>query len=192
MGNPYKTRMTFVIIPMDPKFEVVAQNAQVNFPELTMAPGFSRQVIVTFRIPAPQKERTIGVCVQPKNLDSTVLPRVCGTYTGKLSALAADGILLPSPPVGAGRRGCHHHLGRGALQPVDQLVGRYLDFGVAGGDLDSYTYPSQNAGGQSAIGYARIIVPLGAAPKRLDCSRLYDLEIARLKAEIQMLKVGLQ
>ena len=84
VGNPYKTRMTFMIVPMDPKFEVVAQNAEVNFPELTMAPGFSRQVIVTFRIPAPQKERTIGVCVQPKDLESTVLPRVCGTYTGKL------------------------------------------------------------------------------------------------------------
>jgi len=84
VGNPYKTRMTFVIIPMDPKFQVVAQDAQVNFPELTMAPGFSRQVIVTFKIPAPRKERTIGVCVQPKDLESTVLPRVCGTYTGKL------------------------------------------------------------------------------------------------------------
>ena len=84
VGNPYKTRMTFVIIPMDPKFEAVAQDAQVNFPELTMAPGFSRQVIVTFRIGPSRKERTIGVCVQPKDLESTVLPRVCGTYTGKL------------------------------------------------------------------------------------------------------------
>ena len=45
---------------------------------------------------------------------------------------------------------------------------------------------------QSAIGYARIVIPLGSTPKRLDCSRLYDLEIQRLKAEIQMLKVGLQ
>ena len=27
----------------------------------------------------------------------------------------------------------------------------------------------------------RIIVPLGPSPKRLDCARLYDLEIARLK-----------
>jgi hypothetical protein len=70
--------------------------------------------------------------------------------------------------------------------------GGYLDFGVAGGDLSSYTTPGTTPGDQSAIGYARIIVPLGAAPKRLDCSRLYDLEIARLKAEIEMLKVGLE
>ena len=70
--------------------------------------------------------------------------------------------------------------------------GGYLDFGVAGGDLDTYATPSPSSGNQSAIGYARIIIPIGQAPKRIDCSQLYDLEIARLKAEIQMLKVGLQ
>ena len=84
VGNPYKQRMTFLIIPMDPKFRVVATEAQVNFPEITMAPGTTRQVIVTFKIDAVRKERTIGVCVQPKDLPGTVLPRVCGTYTGKL------------------------------------------------------------------------------------------------------------
>ncbi len=84
VGNPYAVRMTFSVIPMDPKFTVVAKDAQVNFPELTMAPGVKRQVIVTFRIDPQQKERTIGVCVQPKAAIGTVLPRVCGTYTGKL------------------------------------------------------------------------------------------------------------
>ena len=69
--------------------------------------------------------------------------------------------------------------------------GGYLDFGVAGGDLSNYTTPGIETG-QSAIGYARIIVPLGPSPKRLDCARLYDLEIERLKAEIEMLKVGLE
>jgi hypothetical protein len=83
VGNPYPTRMTFLVLPMDPKFRVAAADAEVNFPELTLAPNSARQVIVTFRI-GPSKERTIGVCVQPKDLESTVLPRVCGTYTGKL------------------------------------------------------------------------------------------------------------
>ena len=70
--------------------------------------------------------------------------------------------------------------------------GGYLDFGVAGGDLSTTTTSGTAPGPQSAIGYARIVIPLGTTPKRLDCSRLYDLEIQRLKAEIQMLKVGLQ
>jgi hypothetical protein len=70
--------------------------------------------------------------------------------------------------------------------------GGYLDFGVAGGDLSNYNVPGADPGQQSAIGYARIIVPLGSAPKRLDCARLYDLEINRLNAEIEKLRVGLE
>jgi hypothetical protein len=54
--------------------------------------------------------------------------------------------------------------------------GGYLDFGIAGGDLSNYTSAS-SPGSNSAIGYARIIVPLGVSPKRLDCSELYDLEL---------------
>lgn len=84
VGNPYRTRMTFRILPMDPKFKVAALDAAVNFPEITMAPGTTRQVIVTFRIDPRIKERTIGVCVQPKQIEGTVMPRVCGTYTGRL------------------------------------------------------------------------------------------------------------
>jgi hypothetical protein len=84
VGNPYQAKMTFLVIPMDPKFTTLAADAEVNFPEITMAPGMKRQVIVTFKIDPALKERTIGVCVQPKNLDSPILPRVCGTYTGRL------------------------------------------------------------------------------------------------------------
>ena len=83
VGNPYSGRMSFDIIPMDPKFAVAAADAEVNFPTLTMAPGTTRQIIVTFKINPPRKERTIGVCVQPRDLAGTVQPRVCGTYTGR-------------------------------------------------------------------------------------------------------------
>ena len=89
VGNPYTTKMTFQVIPMDKTFRVAAADAEVNFPELTMAPNTTRQVIVTFKIDPALKERTIGVCVQPKDLAGTVLPRVCGTYTGRL--LSAGG-----------------------------------------------------------------------------------------------------
>lgn len=87
VGNPYSTRMTFLVTPMDLRFEVAAADAAVNFPEITMAPGATRQVIVTFRIDPKVKERTIGVCVQPKSIEGTVMPRVCGTYTGRLHRL---------------------------------------------------------------------------------------------------------
>jgi hypothetical protein len=107
------------------------------------------------------------------------------------ATLAADGILLPSPPVGpGGEDAITTSEGVRCSQSINSSGG-YLDFGVAGGDLSSYSTPG-SPGAQSAIGYARIIVPLGNAPERLDCKELYDLEIARLKAEIEMLKVGLQ
>lgn len=72
--------------------------------------------------------------------------------------------------------------------------GGYLDLGVAGGDLNNYYGYDTNGGSrpQSAVGYARVIIPLGNAPQRLDCSRLYQLEIERLKAEIRMMQVGLE
>lgn len=89
VGNPYPTRMTFLVIPMDAKFKVIAADAVVSAREIRLAPGASRPVIVTFKIDSALKERTIGVCVQPKDLEGTILPRVCGTYTGKL--LSAGG-----------------------------------------------------------------------------------------------------
>lgn len=87
-GNPYQQRMTFVALVMDPGFEHEVDGASVEPAEFRLAPGASRPIIVKFRIPAPQKERTIAVCVLPKDIEGSILPRVCGTYTGRLLARA--------------------------------------------------------------------------------------------------------
>jgi hypothetical protein len=109
---------------------------------------------------------------------------------GAGAAEGADGLLLPSPPVGpGGEDAITTSEGVRCSQSINSSGG-YLDFGIVGGDLSNYA--TSGGAEQSAIGYARIIVPLGASPKRLDCARLYDLEIARLRAEIELLKVGLQ
>lgn len=111
-------------------------------------------------------------------------------------ALAADGLLLPSPPVGpGGEDSITTSEGVRCSQSINSSGG-YLDLGVAGGDL-SNAYGSQwddedEGTPQSAVAYARIILPLGEAPTRLNCARLYELEIQKLKAEIEMLKVGLE
>ena len=111
-------------------------------------------------------------------------------------AWAADGLLLPPPPTGpGGEDSVTTAEGVRCSQSVN-AAGGYLDLGVAGGNLSTYDDPQtlNTTGGptQSAIGYARIIIPLGTVPKRLDCTALYDLEIQRLKQEIEMLKIGLQ
>lgn len=82
VGNPYDDRMTFTITPMNADFTMVAEDAVVRPNEVRLAPGAGRSVTVQFRIGASNKERTIGVCISPKDLEGPVLPRVCGTYTG--------------------------------------------------------------------------------------------------------------
>jgi hypothetical protein len=73
------------MVPMQPDYRTPANNDVVNYPTLTMAPGFSREVIVTFAIDPNQKERTIALCVMPKAIDGPILPRVCGLYTGRMA-----------------------------------------------------------------------------------------------------------
>lgn len=105
--------------------------------------------------------------------------------------MAAEGLLLPPPPVGpGGEDSITTSEGVRCSQSINSNGG-YLDLGVAGGDLTSYynEYTPQQLG---AVGYARIIIPLGSAPSRLDCSQLYQLEIERLKSEIKLLQMGLE
>lgn len=60
--------------------------------------------------------------------------------------------------------------------------GPVFDMGVIGTN-DIYSR-------DSAALYGRITVPLGKKPKRIDCSRLYELEVQRLKLELQMMRAG--
>ncbi|MFC6490539.1 hypothetical protein [Nitratireductor sp. GCM10026969] len=62
--------------------------------------------------------------------------------------------------------------------------GAYVDSGVIGGGLDG-------SSSQTLSAYGRVVVPLGRKPKRLDCDRLYQLELERLRLEVQLLKHGL-
>jgi hypothetical protein len=103
--------------------------------------------------------------------------------------------LLPAPPVGpGGEDSVTTSEGVRCSQSINSNGG-YLDLGIAGGDLSSYysgVDGAPSSAPQSAVGYARVIIPLGQTPKRLDCGRLYELEIQKLKAEIEMMKVGLE
>ncbi len=45
-------------------------------------------------------------------------------------------------------------------------------------------------GGVNVTGYVRLIVPLGSPPKRLDCIRLYEMELQRLRQELTLMKMG--
>lgn len=62
-------------------------------------------------------------------------------------------------------------------------AGAYLDIGVIGNPNSS--------SGKEAAAYGRVVIPLGKKPGRLDCGRLYDLEIERLRMELRMMQMGL-
>jgi hypothetical protein len=85
VGNPYDHRMTFVLVPLMPDYQTPIDGVVVKPAKLTMAPGFSRSVIVSFEIDPTKKERTIALCVMPAALDGPILPRVCGLYTGRMA-----------------------------------------------------------------------------------------------------------
>lgn len=59
--------------------------------------------------------------------------------------------------------------------------GAYFDVGVVGGRSSS----------EGMSTYGRVVIPLGRRPTRLDCARLYALEVERLEMEIRMLKMGI-
>ena len=60
--------------------------------------------------------------------------------------------------------------------------GAYLDVGVIKSNrvLDSGEFAT----------YGRVVIPLGRTPKRLDCARLYELEVERQQMELSLLKMG--
>ena len=88
---------------------------------------------------------------------------------------------LPAPPVAYGQDlvraadgvSCQSAIGSG---------GPYLDVGVTR-STDVFDRGSQAV-------YGRVVMPLGRKPRRVDCTRLYELEIARMKLEVEMLRMG--
>jgi len=60
--------------------------------------------------------------------------------------------------------------------------GAYLDLGVIRGN---------NKSNNDVATYGRVVIPIGRTPKRVDCSRLYELEVERLQLELKLLKMGL-
>ena len=62
--------------------------------------------------------------------------------------------------------------------------GAYIDVGFIGNP-----YQSSQSAGFSA--YGRMVIPLAKKTPRLDCSKLYNLEVARLEMELKLTQMGL-
>ena len=75
-----------------------------------------------------------------------------------------------------------------------------VDFGVMSKSYDDSSMQQPNNpyfGGmqqaqESGMVYARVTIPLGAKKGRVDCNRMYNLEIERMKNENELLRRQLQ
>ncbi|MEQ7872384.1 hypothetical protein ABDK56_00040 [Sphingomonas sp. ASV193] len=63
---------------------------------------------------------------------------------------------------------------------------------ASGSSRQSDSFFPQARDGQQATGYARLTLPLGPRPKRIDCSRIYEMEIARMRREMELLQMAVQ
>lgn len=113
-------------------------------------------------------------------------------------ALATTGVFLPPAPQGpGGEDSVETAEGTRCRQSINSN-GSYLDIGVTGrkgSDLPAppvnstfFTYPQDRD--SEALAYARITIPLGKRPQRIDCTRLYEMEIARLKEQVALLSMA--
>ncbi|MEM6913274.1 MAG: SPOR domain-containing protein [Pseudomonadota bacterium] len=88
---------------------------------------------------------------------------------------------LPNAPMTTGQ-----DIVRGAdgtsCQTAIASGGPYLDVGV----LQSQDFYQRD----SAAVYGRVVIPIGKRAKRLDCTRLYQLEIERMRMELELLRLG--
>ena len=117
-----------------------------------------------------------GPAIAPDTTGTLIVPSTSSSFN-------QQGFNLPSVPRSSGQdivRGT----GGVSCQSSVGTNGPVFDMGVIGTN-DIYSR-------DSAALYGRITVPLGKKPKRIDCSRLYELEVQRLKMEIQMMRAGHQ
>jgi hypothetical protein len=121
------------------------------------------------------------------------------------AALAQQGMSLPPAPQGPGGEDTIESAsGTRCRQSINSNKG-YLDVGLAGsvrsgvpngqsgapgGVFPTGLFITVNDRDREALAYARLTVPLGRQPRRIDCSRIYELEIERLREEVALLKMN--
>lgn len=114
---------------------------------------------------------------------------------GSAAALAGTtGLYLPAPPTGTGGEDAIETSSGTRCRQSINSNGAYLDVGLTG---TAGSPPNANRGSffsdsrdREATAYARVTIPLGKRPQRIDCSEVYQLELAKLRREVELLRLG--
>lgn len=107
-----------------------------------------------------------------------------------------SGVFLPPAPTGpGGEDSIETSTGTRCRQSINNN-GAYMDMGVSGTaassdpKLSSFNY--NDTRDREALAYMRVTIPLGRRPERLDCSKIYELELTKLRREVELLKLGVK
>jgi hypothetical protein len=109
-----------------------------------------------------------------------------------LASAATSGLYLPSAPTGSGGEDAIETSSGTRCRQSINSNGAYLDVGVtgsAGSPVDGRNVFADSRD-REGTAYARVTIPLGKRPTRLDCNRVYELEIEKLKREVELLRMG--
>lgn len=110
---------------------------------------------------------------------------------------STNGIYLPPAPSGSGGEDSIETSSGTRCRQSMNSNGAYLDVGMTGSAAASptqnyaYSYNSNNAG-REATAYVRMTIPIGKRPERIDCSRIYEMELDKLRREVELLKLGVR
>ncbi|MEZ5654830.1 MAG: hypothetical protein R3E04_02900 [Sphingobium sp.] len=128
------------------------------------------------------------------------LPFVCASLWLVAAApgfAGTTGVYLPPAPSGSGGEDSIETSGGTRCRQSMNSNGSYLDVGVAGSAAsslpqDANRYSFNDGRDREATVYARVSIPLGKRPERIDCSRVYELELEKLRREVELLRLGIE
>lgn len=107
----------------------------------------------------------------------------------------SNGVYLPPAPGGPGGEDSIETASGTRCRQSINSNGAYLDVGATG-SAASPVDPSRqfvtDGRDREATAYVRLTVPLGRRPTRIDCSQVYQLEIQRLRREIELLRMSVE
>ncbi len=106
----------------------------------------------------------------------------------------SNGAYLPSSPRGqGGQDSIETGSGTRCSQSMNSGKG-YFDVGVVGATgsgVEDDASVNLNSHNNEGLVYLRVTIPIGKPPKRIDCSRVYELELQRLRTELEYFKMGI-
>lgn len=109
------------------------------------------------------------------------------------SSAGTSGVYLPPAPSGSGGEDSIETSSGTRCRQSMNSNGAYVDVGMAGSAASPNQNPIYSYGDtrdKEAMAYVRMTIPLGRRPDRIDCSKIYELELDKLRREVELLRLG--